>query len=254
MKMLNINTSKRPLSWVTLAILAVTLVACGGDDDNNGPGGGNGDGGDGGEMSTQLSYRISVSNATYNQPLSPVAVVIHEEDYVAWEIGSSASISLEELAESGSPEMFLSDNPHAYSTAQGVGVLMPGNTEEIEISFDTEDQAAQVRLTVATMLVNTNDAFAGVTGWNLTDLMVGQKMKALAPVYDAGTEENTETAATIPGPAGGGEGTNTMREAHDFVTRHPGVVTKVDGYMASALDQSHRFDNGAAVITVERIQ
>lgn len=249
---LKMKTQQRSLSRLAVIAMALTLAACGGDDDNGG--GSGGDGGDGSGMETQLSYRISVTNATYNQPLSPIAVVLHEEDYIAWEIGSSASESLEELAESGSPAAFLEDNPHAYNSARGEDILMPGNTEEIEISFTTEEQAANVNLTVATMLVNTNDAFAGVTGWNLADLSVGQSMKLLAPVYDAGTEENSETAASIPGPAGGGEGSNAMREAHDFVTRHPGVVTKADGYMASALDQSHRFDNGAAVIRVERIQ
>ena len=219
-------------SWLGLILASFFIAACGGD---NGKG---------------AMYRVTVTNTTHNQPMSPVAVMLHKDEYSGWKIGSAASFGLEDLAESGNPMAFLDENSMAQDAMQGEGVLMPGNTEEIEVKGY---YARSLQLTIASMLVNTNDAFVGVTNWDVGHLNVGERMQLLAPVYDAGTEENSETAATVPGPAAGGEGTNSARELHDFVTRHPGVVTKVDGYMASALDESHRFDNGAALIVVERI-
>ncbi len=234
------NIQKTTLNWFLVLLCTSTLVACGGDDDDDG---------DDGNTMVEATYRITLTNATNNQPLSPFAVILHDDHYSAWDIGASASAGLEDLAESGSPTSFLSESM-SMATTQGAGILMPGATEYVDI---TATHMADMQITVATMLVNTNDAFTGVKNWSIGQLEMGESVRYLAPIYDAGTEENSETAASIPGPAGGGEGMNAAREAHDFVTRHPGVVTQADGYEASALDQSHRFDNGAAVILVERV-
>jgi len=72
--------------------------------------------------------------------------------------------------------------------------------------------------------------------------------------YDAGTEANSETAATIPGPAAGGEGYNSTRDDRDTVGGHPGVISADDGLTGSALDASHRFDNPVARITITRLE
>ncbi|VUD40429.1 hypothetical protein TDB9533_00216 [Thalassocella blandensis] len=242
---MNMNTRKvlfvlqrLRLTWIMVTCIAIGIAACGGD------------------SHTPAKYRVTVTNATYNQPLSPVAIILHRQEYSGWRIGSAASFGLEDLAESGNPTAFLEEssalrNAAVINTEQGSGILMPGNTEEIDVSgYYAED----LHITIASMLVNTNDAFTGVTQLALADLEVGESIKWLAAVYDAGTEENSETAATVPGPAAGGEGTNAMREVRDIVTRHPGVVTQADGYAESALNESHRFDNGAAVIQVERLR
>ena len=76
-------------------------------------------------------------------------------------------------------------------------------------------------------------------------------------VYDSGTEADSETAATIPGPAtmGQGEGFNVARDDRaDQVTMHPGVVTQDDGLPDSVLDSTHRFDNLVAKVTVKRVK
>lgn len=72
--------------------------------------------------------------------------------------------------------------------------------------------------------------------------------------YDAGTEANTEAAAHIPGPAGGGEGFNVARDdIADRVAIHSGVVSQDDGFAASDLTGQHRFDNPVAQVRIERI-
>jgi len=75
-----------------------------------------------------------------------------------------------------------------------------------------------------------------------------------ANVYDAGTEINNEAPGTIPGPADGGEGFNADRSDNvNLVRGHGGVVSSADGLASSVLDQSHRFDNPAVMVTITRI-
>ena len=104
------------------------------------------------------------------------------------------------------------------------------------------------------MLVNTNDAFTGVTAKDISNLAVNESISLLTSSYDSGTEKNSELMATIPGPAAGGEGYNEMRDDVDYVAMHPGVVTKDDGLAQSVLTQDHRFDNPTLSITITRVE
>ena len=131
----------------------------------------------------------------------------------------------------------------------GDGPLGPGGTGTLTITSESE---SQMYLTVVTMLVNTNDAFTGLANVDVGNLEAGQTMTLVAPVYDAGTESNSELAGTIPGPADGGEGYNPTRDDIDAVSRHMGVVTQDDGLSNSVLNESHRFDNPTMRITISR--
>lgn len=196
-------------------------------------------------------YEITLVNVTANQPLAPAAVILHEDAYFSWEIGAPASSGIEMLAEGGSPATLLSESTFALDSVASDGILPPGATTTVRVQAVWQEDLA---LTIAAMPVNTNDAFSGTTAWNIASLEEGATRKALLPIYDAGTEANTETAATMPGPAAGGEGFNAARDdLADVVTRHPGVVTSDDGLASSALDQSHRFDQGAIYVTVTRL-
>ena len=103
------------------------------------------------------------------------------------------------------------------------------------------------------MLVNTNDAFTALNAWPVGEMSVGDVMTVNAIAYDAGTEADSESAATIPGPAGGGEGFNAVRDdGADQVTMHSGVISGDDGLATSDLTEQHRFDNPVARIRIER--
>ncbi len=202
-------------------------------------------------MPVSYSYQVTVSNLTYAQPMSPVAVVLHDQgDF--WQLGMSASMPLEVLAESGDNAMFL-EAENVLVSSSGAGILMPGMNETIELTI-SDNQPAFV--SVATMLVNTNDAFTGVNAVSLADLALGESISMTAGSYDAGTEKNTEWQSTIPGPAsaGEGEGFNGARDDLDLVAMHPGVVTADDGLSMSVLNQAHRFDNPTLKITISRIE
>jgi len=197
------------------------------------------------------SYQVVLTNVTHNQPLAPAAVVLHYNDYRAWSIGSPASVALETLAESGNPSMLIEAATSAQDAMSSSGLLMPGQQAMVELNAVWRDD---LQLTVASMPVNTNDAFSGTTGRMIASLEPGDSYSALLPIYDAGTEFNSETAETVPGPAAGGEGFNATRDdVADYVARHQGVVTADDGYAESALDSSHRFDQGALHVRVTRL-
>jgi hypothetical protein len=199
------------------------------------------------------SYALTVSNLSSNQPLSPLAIAIHGENYTAWSVGEEPSVGLEKLAESGDGSDFLAEasDSGAYTTESGAGLILPGESETIDLESISSDD---LKLTFASMFVNTNDAFIGKQGLDLASLDVGDQMTVLIPVYDAGTEANSELSGTIPGPADGGEGFNATRDDVNVVSRHPGVVTNEDGYANYVLDSSHRFDAPAAKLVLKRIQ
>lgn len=236
--------SNRPNLIITLSTLwaMLLLTACGGGSGNS----------TGGTNPTTASFRLTLTNITHNQPLSPMAVVLHGDTYTAWELGVPASQPLEMMAESGSPTALVQaadSDPNVLATTVGAGVLPPGSTDSVNLSVTT---SGNIRLTLATMLVNTNDAFGGLNAKPLGQLAVGQSATFMVPAYDAGTEANSESAATVPGPAAGGEGFNALRDDKDFVTIHPGVISGQDGLSGSALSNAHRWDNPVFKLVVTR--
>ncbi len=201
------------------------------------------------------TYEINVSNVTPNQPFSPIAVILHTSGYQAWVDGEAASTALEVLAEGGDNSSLLSDasDHSAYlASDSGAGAIGPGNYESIQLEVDAQNGAS---LSVVTMLVNTNDAYTGINATSLADLASGESVSYRTPVWDAGTESDTEAAGTIPGPADvGGEGFNAARsDSSDRVHFHSGVISNQDGLSGSVLTADHRFDNPAAVITITRL-
>ena len=197
-------------------------------------------------------YEVTVTNFSHNQPMSPVAIVAHDEKFSAWSLGQAATAGLEQLAEGGDNSVFIGDelNGEEAVGVSGAGSIPPGGSQTIEISTDSKDQDF---ITIASMFVNTNDAFIGIGGVDVSSLEEGESMTLTAPIYDAGTERNTEAAGTIPGPADGGTGFDAARDdIADKVSRHAGVVSADDGLSTSVLDQSHCFDNPGMKITITR--
>jgi hypothetical protein len=197
----------------------------------------------------EYQYQVTVTNLTNAQPLSPIALVLHETGEI-WQIGQSASAVLENLAESGDNSGVMAAD-FAVSNATNGEVLLPGMNAQVMIT--TTDMMAS-KFSLATMLVNTNDAFTGLNAIDLSQLEVGGMMMLHTGVYDAGTEGNTEMPGTIPGPADGGEGMNAARDDVDYVAMHPGVVSADDGLATSVLTGEYKFDNPAMSVKIMRMQ
>lgn len=194
------------------------------------------------------TYEVTVYNLTHGQPLSPVAVMLHGDDSF-FTLGEPASEALEVMAEGGDPTDLLGLDMVLEST-NGTGPVLPGTSQTFTVSIVDNDSA---NLAVMTMLAATNDAFTGFQGLSLEGMEVDDVIYRLTNVYDAGTEANTEEAATLV-TAPGGEGFNAERDDVDFVAMHPGVVGNQDGLTNSALTGAHRFDNPAVKITVTRTE
>lgn len=202
------------------------------------------------------SFDVTVTNLTNGQPMSPVAVIAHQDTYAVFTIGAAATAGLETLAEGGDNSALIAEataDAAVMATASGAAAIGPAGTETINIEV-LESELPGLLLSVSSMLVNTNDAITGINGASVADLAAGESLTWRSIGYDAGTEANSESAAHIPGPAGGGEGFNAARDdIADRVAMHTGVVSQDDGFAASDLSGQHRFDNPVVQIRVERI-
>ncbi|NIY82340.1 spondin domain-containing protein [Vibrio hepatarius] len=200
-------------------------------------------------------FTVNVTNLTANQPMSPLALLTHNESYQLFSVGQSASVELERLAEGGSNAeliTLMNGNANIHEGISGHGLILPGTSDQVTFTVDPDSYGY---LSVASMLVNTNDAFVGESGLSLKSLSVGEHFEMNMNVWDSGTEANDELASTIPGPAGGGEGFNATRnDSNDVVSFHPGVVSQDDGLASSTLSAVHRFLNPGAKITITRIE
>ena len=234
---------------VGAALVALVAAAC--DSDGN-----NGLGVVNAPPVTTATYDVTVSNLTNGQPLSPIAVIADQGTFTVFEIGQPASAALEVLAEGGDNSDLLTSTAGVAGvggSASGAAPIGPAGSETVSVTVN-QNLLAGLEISVSTMLVNTNDAITGVNDVPVGDMAVGDSVTLRAIAYDAGTEANSEAAATIPGPAGGGEGFNAARDdIADRVAMHPGVVGVEDGFVTSGLNGQHKFDNPVAQITIVRV-
>jgi len=200
------------------------------------------------------SFEVTVSNLTNAQPLSPIAVIAHQPGYAVFTIGNAASVALEEMAEGGDNTALLDaamTDTLVTVTVSGGAPIGPAGSETVTVDL-LETDLPNLQISVATMLVNTNDAFTSLNAM-VDSMVVGDVMTFRSVAYDAGTEADTEMAMTIPGPAGGGTGFDPARDDQaDRVAMHSGIVSQDDGLATSILTEQHRFDNPVAQIRIER--
>jgi hypothetical protein len=146
----------------------------------------------------ERQYRVTVENLTPSgsQPLSPPLLVVHSNRADVWSVGDIASHGVAAIAEDANNsvlESALTGYPGVRSVSTGAGGPIPSGTSR---SYVVETQGRYNRLSLVTMLVNTNDAFTG-----LDSLRVGGRHTVLmTAAYDAGSERNNELRSHIPGP------------------------------------------------------
>ncbi len=209
----------------------------------------------------EVTFEVTLTNMTLAQPMSPVAVMLHRDGFNSFIDGQTASVGLELLAEGGDNTDVLAEvEATAEHLASGstTGPIPPASIAEPITLTLTEDQLDDVRLSVITMLVHTNDAISGVNGVDISNMAAGDSIALTGPTWDAGTESNDELGANIPGPDFDGEGFNGARDdLFDRVRIHSGVVSNASleaGLATSSLEDRHRFDNPAIKIVVSRIE
>ncbi|MEL0660480.1 spondin domain-containing protein [Psychromonas arctica] len=215
---------------------ALTLVACGDNDSDSVT-----------IIDTPVEYEVLLKNLTNGQPISAPLLILHDTGEL-FEVGEPASEALELLAESGDASRILDETSFLLSSASATGGIVYGETATVTVSH-----TAQVNyLSFTSMLGNSNDAFTGLNKVDLSELAVNDSLTFSTVAYDAGTEANTESAETVPGPAAGGEASNPIRDDINIVTMHPGIVSADDGLTTSALTYQQKFDNPVMSVTITR--
>jgi hypothetical protein len=189
------------------------------------------------------SFDVTVTNLTNAQPLSPVAVIAHQDGYAFFSIGSPATDGLEIMAEGGDNSALLAEadaDATVIGTGSGAAPIGPAASETVTIELlDRERPGLHFSVALNAMPVET--------------MAVGDVLTIHGIAYDAGTEADSELATDIPGPAGGGEGYNAARDDQaDQVAMHAGVISGDDGFATSDLTEQHRFDNPVVEVRISR--
>jgi hypothetical protein len=196
------------------------------------------------------TYEVTITNATRNQRFTPLLVATHGAGAQLFSVGAAASAELATLAEEGSTAPLanaLQADPAVREVSSTSGLLAPGASVQVVIRGVPGE-----RISLAAMLIPTNDAFVAVNG---ADLPKGRQVVTLnAVAYDAGSERNDESCASIPGPGfaecgGPGGGGAPSGGEEGFVHVHNGMHG-VGDFDAAERD----WRNPVALVAIRRIR
>ena len=199
----------------------------------------------------ERTYRVTVENLTENQLITPAVVATHQHRTRIFRVGRPASNGIQQLAENGGVPVLAAELEGTRGVGDvqvaGSAPVAPGESVEVLISAPLGAQ----QLSVAAMLICTNDGFASATNVWLPSAY-GYGRSAYGGSYDAGTEINTELYVDLVPPCDG-EGktgkTDPALAEDGVVHRHAGIQEVGDLTVA---------DNGwrdpAIKVTVERVR
>lgn len=211
------------------------------------------------------TYSVRIENLTTSQPFSPGVIVTHTGHASVWAVGEVASEGIREIAENGN-EVPAIEELEAAGTEGGIFDVVStlgdpppigriGGPAAIPTSRTFTIQAAANfnRLSVAVMLICTNDGFTGLEGVKLPRGL-GETRTFYAAAYDAGTEENNELYSQIVDPCGGigpvaaaPDGNGRVATPGGVIAPHPGI--QGDGDLSAAL---HGWEDPVAKLSVTR--
>jgi hypothetical protein len=200
-------------------------------------------------------YEVTVTNITRGQTFTPRLVATHASAVQLFELGQPASAALEVLAEDGSPAPLvaaLGAAGRAVADVQTMGGLLgPGESSTVTVMARRDTPL----ISVAAMLIPTNDTFFAVQGARLPVL---GSTTLLAPAYDAGTEANDQACPNIPGPRCGGAGLSPGANAGDegFVHIGNGFHDLAPGPAGTEVLGPAAYDwrNPVAVVRIRRVR
>jgi hypothetical protein len=173
-------------------------------------------------------FEVTLENLTpatgegSSQPFSPPVLVTHKSHMQIFKIHRYASDELRQIAEdavNGPMVEKLSNSKKVFDVVEGSEVIFPDGA----VSFKITAKRGYHKLSLVSMLVNTNDAFTGISSARLP--RYGEKVYYLY-AYDAGTEKNTEMTDHIPGPCCGNPLVRVP--THERIKVHRGIKGKGD--------------------------
>jgi len=182
---------------------------------------------------TPVEYEVTLENLTTSQPMSPGVVVTHAPDFRLFRRHGKASEGLRAIAENGDPSVAVDELTGAPGVYQVVATTAPlGRADDDNIPSTLTVRITGTRranrLSVATMLICTNDGFAGVRSARLPRGYEARTFYGFA--LDAGTEENDELYTSIVDACGAigpvavpADGENNRTPTHERITRHRNI-------------------------------
>lgn len=216
--------------------------------------------GQGAEQASPAStrwYDVTITNLTTGQPLSPGVLVTHAKNLSLFQIGAAASEGIRLIAENGNPTTAAAEMGGLFGVAEvsttsaPVGVVGGGPfPSSLTVRIGARGNAN--RLSVAVMLICTNDGFTGLDGVRLPGGFQAETWYTQA--YDAGTEVNTEADGDIVPPCFGltsspGTGGGGRTAEGGVITMHPGIAGG-----AALVPATHGWSGPIARITVQRVK
>jgi hypothetical protein len=167
----------------------------------------------------QDTVTVTITNIS-KQIISPPVVASHTWRVAIFVPGQEASNELTGLAEDGGPgdlADLLADHDEVLDVAVADGLLFPGESAQ----FEVEMRGKYNRISAVGMLVSTNDAFFGLSNFQVDPNSAVQR--TTAPAWDAGTEFNNEDCDFIPGPPCGSPFMRATEDAEGFIHVHSGI-------------------------------
>jgi hypothetical protein len=199
---------------------------------------------DGGYGRAARNFEITVTNLSPGISFTPLLIATHSGRVTMFQPGQPASEALGVMAEGGDTgplQAALRDSGQALDSVSTSGLLAPGASVTVRVKGSSRFD----RLSIAGMLLPTNDGFVGL---NSAELPWDRATVTLTLIgYDAGTELNDERCANIPGPHCGGAG-GSPGVAEGFVHVHGGIHG-IGDLSASKYD----WRNPLAQVTIRRV-
>jgi hypothetical protein len=207
-------------------------------------------------MDRKTMYQVTITNITKGQTFTPQLVVTHSAIVQLFRPGEPASDELALLAEAGDTDALTGVLRGAGAAVGEVktisGLLLPGES----VSTTIEASRSHPYISVAAMLIPTNDTFVGL---NRKRLPFYGSTTWEVPAFDAGSEANDQNCTNIPGPRCGGAGSSPGNNAGDEGFVHIGngfhelgAADENGGEILGPLAYDWR--NPVATITVRRIR
>jgi hypothetical protein len=199
---------------------------------------------------TTQTYRVTVENLTENQTLTPAVVASHDPGFRLFKRNRPASNGLQQLAENGGVPVLVdeltSDDAVGDVGVAGSEPIPPGRSASVLITTP----GTANRISVAAMLICSNDGFASVSGAAASN--PSGVVTKYGSAYDAGTELNTQAFIDLVPPCSNftsGTGmSNPALAENGTVQHHPGITDTGDLTPAT-----HGWEDPVIKVTIERV-
>jgi len=206
--------------------------------------------------------QVDITNLTPGIYFTPLLVAAHNRHTHLFEVGTEASAELQALAEGGDSSGLtdiLDSVDGVYKDNPADGLLAPGESTTARLKVRGHSNS---RLSIAAMLLPTNDGFVGLDALSIPRRH-GSYTYYLEG-YDAGTEANDEIingggkpgVPGIPADPGGNGGSGGLGAAgpaeNDHIHIHPNSLGDTDplGGISDLDSRIHRWLNPVARIVI----